>query len=205
MSSDAELLNAWREGDRTAGASLFSRHYASIARFFRNKVGDGDSADLIQKTFLACVETRERFRGDASFRTYLFAVARNVLGKHYRSRRRHGDRLDFGVTSVHDLAPSPTQVLARSSEQRLLLQGLRRIPLDAQVILELYFWESMKAAEIAAVLEVPEGTARTRIRRAKQLLAAELEALGSASLESTQTRLDDWARELRDQLLESGE
>ena len=204
VATDEELLDAWRQGDRRSGAVLFERHYESVARFFRNKVGDRDGADLIQKTFLALVESRERFRGHSSFRTFLFAVARNVLGKHYRAKRRDGERLDFGLTAVHDLGPSPTQILAKHGEQRLLLQALRRIPLDYQVILELYYWESMKAADVAAITNIPVGTARTRIRRAKQLLEQQLTVIADsdARLESTITRLDDWARQLREQLVD---
>src|SRR5690606_25346041 len=113
-----ELLEAWRGGDRQAGEQLFERHFDAVARFFRNKVNQGID-DLIQRTFLACVEGKDRFRGEASFRTFLFAVAHNVLSKHYRSQRRHGDRIDFGVTSVHDLAPSPSVVVARHDEHRV--------------------------------------------------------------------------------------
>jgi RNA polymerase sigma factor (sigma-70 family) len=196
--TDVELLEAWRGGDRRAGEQLFERHYAAIARFFRNKLEFGVD-DLIQRTFLACVEGRERIRGDASFRTYLFAVARNLLGKHYRGRQLHGDRIDFGVTSIHDLAPSPSVVVAEHEEQRLLLDALRRIPLDHQIVLELYYWERLTSAEIAGVLDVPHGTVRTRIRRAKQLLEEQLRALDGerAVVESTVANLESWAASLR--------
>ena len=52
MESDAELVDAWRAGDRGAGEALFERHYDAVARFFHNKVGDAAS-DLIQRAFLA--------------------------------------------------------------------------------------------------------------------------------------------------------
>jgi RNA polymerase sigma factor (sigma-70 family) len=201
--TDLELLEAWRGGDRQAGEALFERHFDAVARFFRNKV-DRNFDDLIQRTFLACVEGKDRFRGEASFRTFLFAVAHRVLGKHYRSERRHGDRIDFGVTSVHDLAPSPSVIMARHHEHRVLLQALRCIPLDHQIVLELYYWERMTAAEVAGVLDVPEGTARTRIRRAKQLLEEQMKRLVADKqlLESTLVNLDAWAASLRELLLD---
>jgi RNA polymerase sigma factor (sigma-70 family) len=199
--SDVELLEAWRGGDRRAGERLFERHYDAVARFFRNKVDFGVD-DLIQRTFLACVESKDRMRGEASFRTFLFAVARNLLSKHYRSKHRLGDAIDLGVTSLHDLAPSPSVVLGEHQEQRLLLEGLRRIPLDHQIILELYYWEGLTSAEVAQVLDVPHGTARTRIRRAKQLLEEQLRALQGdrALIESTIANLDAWAASLREAL-----
>lgn len=199
--SDAELLAAWGGGDQSAGETLFDRHFESVARFFRNKAG-GAHDDLIQLTFLGCVEARDRFRGDASFRSFLFAIARNVLFKHYRSQRRERDRMDFGLASVHDLADSPSVVVARSQDQRLVLEALRRIPMDAQVALELVYWEELTGAEIAAVLDIPLGTAKTRIRRARQLFELELAALREDHRlpEPTQTDLEQWAKGLRQKL-----
>src|SRR6185436_6575853 len=74
MRPDAELLSAWRGGDEKAGAELFERHFEALFRFFRNKAGD-QAEDLVQETFLACL-SGPAFRGEASFRTYLFTVAR---------------------------------------------------------------------------------------------------------------------------------
>jgi RNA polymerase sigma factor (sigma-70 family) len=200
MDSDEAKFAAWRAGDTRAGAELFERHYESIARFFRNKV-DVDAPDLIQKTFLGCIESRERVRGDSSFRTYLFAVAHNVLYKHFRSRSR--SPLDFGVTSVHDLRPTATALLVRRGEERALLQALRQIPLEHQVTLELYFWEKLTAGEMAEVQGVPEGTIRTRLRRAKQLLEQELARVAStpAELHDTLANLDAWASSVRAQVV----
>ena len=202
MPSDFELLDRWRAGDRDAGNELFERHFSSVTRFFRNKTADSFE-DLIQKTFLGCVEGRERFRSQSTFRTYLFAVAHNVLRHHLRTKARHGDRVDFGMKSVHDLAPGPTTILAHRREQRLLLEGLRRVPIDFQVALELYYWEHLTAAQVADVLEVPEGTARSRIRRGKELLRermAEMAQCGSEPIDLNESSVDleAWARSLRD-------
>ncbi len=201
MVADEALFEAWRGGDARAGAELFERHYPAIARFFRNKV-DVEAPDLIQKTFLGCIEGRERVRGDSSFRTYLFAVAHNVLYKHFRTRARSGARIDFGVTSVHDLRPTATALLARRGEERALLAALRRIPLEHQIVLELYFWEHLTAGEMGEIQGVPEGTIRTRLRRAKQLLEAALGqvATSPAEMQDTLSDLDSWARSVRAQL-----
>lgn len=196
-----ELLEAWKAGDAQAGSELFERHFSSICRFFASKV-DRDVDDLVQKTFTACVEGRERFRGQSSFRTYLFAVARNILRSYLRTRKRERDRFDLGVSSVHDLGLSPTVLIARRKEELLVLQALRRIPIEQQLVLELYFWEDMSARELGEVLELPEGTVRGRIRRARQLLNERMAELAEsdALLESTQSNLEDWARSLREKL-----
>ena len=108
------------------------------------------------------------------------------------------------VTSVFDLGLSPTTLIAQRKEQLLVLQALRRVPLDHQVVLELYYWEAMTAKELAEVLEIPEGTVRGRIRRAKQLLEEQLAQLAETDdLESTMSNLDSWARSLRAKVLET--
>ena len=196
--SDGELLEAWGRGDHVAGEQLFARHFESVVRFFQNKI-DRDHDDLIQQTFLGCVEGRASFRGDGSFRAFLFGVAHNVLGKHLRRRYRDPTALDFAHVSIAELGDSPSLVVAADRQQLMMLQALRRIPLDHQVALELHYWESMTAAEIGDALGVPVGTAKTRLRRAKQLLAAELSDLlaGVTGAEPTETRLDTWAAGIR--------
>jgi RNA polymerase sigma factor (sigma-70 family) len=200
--SDAELLRAWAEGDKRAGEQLFERHFEAVARFFRNKLAaDASHEDLIQQTFLGCVEARHRFRHDASFRTFLFAIARNQLSKFWRTRSR--DRLDLQTVSIHDLDASPSAAIARDQDHQQLLIALRRLPLDSQIALELHYWESLTADEIAVVLELPLGTAKTRLRRAKQLLEAELRSVLAGQLGDARTEsgLETWARGLRASVL----
>jgi RNA polymerase sigma-70 factor (ECF subfamily) len=198
MPSDMELLSAWRSGDPHAGEVLFSRHFAGIARFFRNKV-DGDIEELIQRTFLGCLESKERYAGTGSFRGYLFGIARNVLFNEFRERQRTAGLVDVGEVSVRDLSPTPSTIAVRHEEERLLLLALRRLPLQHQIVLELSFWEEMTHAEIGEVLGIPEATASTRIRRAKRLLSDQLVALAStpelrASLSSG---FETWARSVQ--------
>lgn len=203
MATDFELLESWRGGDKEAGNTLFERHFDAIQRFFRNKVGPERLEDLIQHTFLILVEKRDDFRGESSFRTYLFAVAHNVLRNAFRSHKRKNERFDFGTVSVHDVGPGPATMVAKQQDKQLLLQALRRIPLDFQVCLELYYWEQMEAKQLAEVLDLPVGTVRSRIRLGKQKLEAAIAELAQSpdQLTTTMTNLEDWARDLRDQVV----
>lgn len=199
MDDDFDLLRAWQVGDERAGEQLFRRHYRAVLRFFHNKAG-AQAHDLVQRTFLGCLEARERIRGDTSFRAFLFGVARNILFDHYRLARRDRDHLDFGTISAEDLRQTPASVIAQAREVELLLRGLRRLPIEAQTILEMYYWENMTAVEIGEVLDVPEPTVRTKIRRARLRLEQEIGAI-SASPElrqSTVGGLETWARQIRD-------
>src|SRR3954462_13472691 len=110
MRSDVELLGLWRGSDKAAGEELVARHWASISRFFRSKIGD-DGADLISQVFLACVEARDRIEGD-NVKAYLFAVARRRLADHFRQRAR-SPALDFTASTAIDLGTGPVMHVSR--------------------------------------------------------------------------------------------
>jgi RNA polymerase sigma-70 factor (ECF subfamily) len=201
VATDFELLDAWAAGDKRAPRTLIERHFDALFRFFSGKVGDGVE-DLVQDTLLACVQGRARFRREATFRTYLFHTARHVLFARFRKQRRDGAPIDFEATSAMDLSPSPSSVAAAKAEQRLLLESLRKIPLDQQIVLELYYWEELTGPQLAEVLEITEAALRSRLHRAKQELRRQMEAIASSPevLESTWSDLEGWARSLRDGL-----
>lgn len=190
--SDAELLEGWRGGDNTAGEQLVARHWASISRFFRSKIGD-DGADLISQTFLACVEGRDRIEG-ANVKAYLFAVARRRLADHFRSRAR-SPSLDFSMSSVVDLGTGPATHVSRRQRSELLRDALARIPLDDQIALELAYFEGLPMREIASVLELQENTVRSRLARAREKLRAVLATLGTADDAAfAESKLEEKAR-----------
>ncbi|MCC6903043.1 MAG: sigma-70 family RNA polymerase sigma factor [Polyangiaceae bacterium] len=175
MRSDPELLERWRGGDAPAGQELVQRHWASIASFFRSKVGD-DGADLISQTFLACVEGRDRID---DVQAYLFAVARRRLADHFRKRARM-PTVDLSVSSLTDLGAGPATELGRREQAELLRRALATIPLDDQIALELSYFEGLSGAAIAQVLEVGENTVRSRLARAREKLRLALAELAPA-------------------------
>jgi RNA polymerase sigma factor (sigma-70 family) len=177
--SDQELLQRWRAGDRAAGSALVRRHYHALHRFFASKAS-ANFEDLIQDTFLACVESKESFRGDSSFRTYLFGLARFRLLTYYRKMRRVR-QIDITTSTVRDLGTTPSGEVARGENLRLLQLALTHVPLDQQIALELTYWECLPAREVARVLEIPENTVYSRVRRAKAQLRFALELLGSSA------------------------
>lgn len=198
MVSDPELLVAWREGDAGAGQELFGRYFEPVSRFFANKVR-ADHEDLIQETFEACVRGRDRLRDDNSFRAYLFSVAFNVLKAHFR-RQRAAARVDeLGSVSVHDLAPGPSTVMGVAEQGQLLLEALRRLPMDTQVVLEMRYWEEMSSTEIGAALSVPPATVRTRLHRGREQLEQAIAELPASrdSRDATLAQLETWLARIR--------
>ena len=177
---DTRLLRAWSAGSHAAGAELIERHFALVHRFFHNKAG-AEVEDLVQQTFMACIEARDRYRNEASFKTFLLGIARNQLLTHYAKQRRSA--LDIEFTTLQELHVSPSTLIERREGERVLAEALRRVPLGAKVVLELAYWEGCDCIEIAHVLDVPLNTAYSRLRRARLALRARLEQLAPDHVE----------------------
>lgn len=197
---DGALLTAWRAGDRQAGSVLFGRHFAAIHRFFATKVGDPEASDLAQRTFLAAVEARDRMRPDSQVRAYLFGVARRQLLLLLRGRGRHGTPASLSESCAEDVLPSPSAALARDEEETLAVRALRQIPLELQMLLELHYWESLSTEQLGEIFEVPRGTIKSRLFRARNEARAALERLvvDPERRESSVQDFERWVRRLRE-------
>ena len=200
-SNDEALLAAWRMGDQHAGATLFKRYHASVARFFGNKLGF-DTDDLVSETFLGLQEGLERFRGECKVRTLIFAIARNKLLKRLRNLTRDKKRFHPGEMSIAALDPTPTAKIAAKDQNKLLLAALRELPIDTQMVLELHYWDGLQVLEIARVLDSPIGTVKTRLQRGRKRLFELMRTLSESDelFETTLAGLEKWAARLREDL-----
>ena len=162
----------------TFGEQLFDRHFDSVRRFFKYKVSPADAEDLIQRTFLGCVRGLPNYRGEGTFRAYLFAVARNEL---YMYMRRAGSRrgVDTNLSnhSVVDLRTGPDTAINRANERALAASAMQRLPVETQNLLELAYWEELSSEELAQIFDVSPITIRTRKHRARQVLRELIEEL----------------------------
>lgn len=199
--SDEALLAHWRGGDREAGSELIERHFDSLYRFFRTKIPD-HAEDLVQETLMGLVHGLEGFREEASFRTYLFAIARRKALMFWRTRGRRGTEVDFDKTSVEDLGISALSMVHQAQEERLLLRALRHLPLESQILLELFYWEGLSGSALAAIYAIPEGTVRGRLRKARAMLEHQLGELSNdpQMLRSTIDNFDRWVSSMRGHL-----
>lgn len=194
--SDAELLDRWREGDLRAGEALTVRYFTAIRAYFLNKAPAAHE-DLVQETFLRLASKRERYRGASSFRVFLFGVARMVLLEHLRAKQRN-ERFDPIEQSVADIEGGRmSSLLAQHESHRVLLDALRELPLADQELLELYYWQRLTAGEIAAVMELPERTVRSRVRAAlKRVGKLHAKLLGEGQ-DRDEDAVEGWLGELR--------
>jgi RNA polymerase sigma-70 factor (ECF subfamily) len=172
---DLELFERWRAGDQRSGQELFERHFSDVYAFFRHKTDrrrEITADDLAQQTFLQCIRARDQFRNASTFRTYLFAIARNELYQYLRKLPKC-EHVDLEVSSLNELISSPSGQLHRDQERHRLNLALR----------ELHYWHDLDAAALAEVFDAQVGAVRVRLHRARLALRARLEdsALDDAS------------------------
>jgi RNA polymerase sigma-70 factor, ECF subfamily len=199
---DLELLAKWRQGDRQAGNVLCALHFKGIKRYFVVNFPQ-DYEDLIQETFSRIVANRDKFRGDSTFRTYLFRIARYVGHEHLRERYKLGEAFSPATSSIADLTGRrQSSILAEREDYRLLLDALRDLPLEQQELIQLYYWHELTAKEVGTVFELSESTVRSRIRLALGHLAKLHQQLGqqdhSRDLEADM--VEQWLEALREDL-----
>nr|WP_276603082.1 sigma-70 family RNA polymerase sigma factor [Nannocystis pusilla] len=172
---DRNLFEAWCAGDLRAGNVLAKRHYARLRRFFLSK-DEQHYQDLTNRTFLECIKSRHNFRGDITFRGYLFAIAYRVLCRHLQERRRRDfESFDPEVHAVVDTElPEMSSYVLANEQARMLLECLRRLTINAQTVLELRYWSDLTEPEIQEVLKLKSReTVAGRLRVAKAALQRE--------------------------------
>jgi len=200
---DADLLARWRRGDREAGGELMERNFPRIKAFFSRKTAERDLIqELTQRTFMRCLDKVSTFEQRSGFSSFIYGIARFILLEHYRERRRSEQHVSIEDTPVIDLDPTPFTIVERSSERKLIIHVLRRLPLDQQILVELYFFEKLSARQVSEVLDLPEGTIRGRIRTCRQQVEQHVRNLAESPehLESTLTTLSKWAQQVREQV-----
>jgi RNA polymerase sigma-70 factor (ECF subfamily) len=194
---DFELLGRWAGGDAAAGDLLVRRYYPNVRRFFDIKVPQV-AEDLTQRTFLACAENLASFRGDASFKSYLFGIARNQLLGHLRTAKIRDAAQRKRWSSGSSMRTSISMVVANRQEHHLLLLAYAKLPTDQQIAIELYYWEDMNSTEIAGALGVVVSTVTTRLSRARAGLrdaVIELSTPGAVR-DRVVADLEGWTRSL---------
>jgi RNA polymerase sigma factor (sigma-70 family) len=169
--SEVELLEQWCEGSMQAGDLLLRRCFPLLYRFFSNKVGDATD-DLVQQTLIGCMRNRDKILESGCFRMYLFKIARCRLYDHLRALRRRDGYVDDDFEQDAIVPPTMTNTsrLGRERAAHAVRETLRRLPVDMQMVVEMHYWEDQSTAEIAEVLDIAQGTVKSRLRRARESL-----------------------------------
>jgi RNA polymerase sigma factor (sigma-70 family) len=185
---DGDLWSQVQRGDSEAFAVLFERHAGSVYTYCFRRTADWSVAeDLTSVVFLEAWRRRAALDLPAAkVLPWLLGVATNVLRNQRRSLRRYQAALNRlqPLEPEHDFAEDLTQRLADEQRMRELLILVGRLPQAEQEALAVCVWQGLSSADAAFVLDVPEGTVRTRLFRAREHLR-ELGGQAVAELDAT--------------------
>lgn len=161
--------------DSRAFATLVERWDKPIWRLCARLTGDPHRAeDLKQEAFARLFARRADYRPGARFSTWLWRIAVNLCHDDYRRVQRRGETSFDDATEAEsgaDPAAPPDDAVAAREEGDLVREALARLPEPYRSVLVLRHYEGLKLREIAAVLEVPEGTVNSRMAEALSRLA----------------------------------
>lgn len=162
---DTELIARWKGGDERAATELVERHASALARFAMSSGERNDVDELVQDTFVRAFNSLDGFRGDSSFRTWLFTIERRLLLDRRRAdkRRRDKDELqDDDAATEYDALDS---VVADETQLRLKAAVERLSPTQREVF-TLRIAEGLSYKEIAEAVDTTEGAARVHYHNA---------------------------------------
>lgn len=182
--AEAGLLEQCRAGDAQAFARLVSLYQGMVFSLGARLLGDPEEArDLAQDVFLQVYRTLPRFRGQSSLKTWIYRIVVNQAHNRQRFwRRRRRDR----SLPLEELQPaetaqlvvseggSPYETLKRRERQARVQLALLQLSFEHRAVLLLREMEEMSCEEIAAALELPEGTVKSRLARARDALRERL-------------------------------
>jgi RNA polymerase sigma-70 factor (ECF subfamily) len=176
--TDESLIQSIARGDRRAMQVLFARHNVRVYRFVVRLVGDAALAeDLVSEVFLEVWRKAGRFEGRSQVSTWLLAIARYKAISQLRNRSV--DQLDEQMAeAIEDPADNPEEIMEKRDRGAVMRKCLTELSPAHREIIDLVYYHEKSMEEVARIMQVPEGTVRTRMFYARKRLAELLRANG---------------------------
>ena len=186
------LISRARGGDRDAFGELVEQYRDNVYRLAYRMCGNAYDADeAAQEAFVAAWRALPNFRGDAKFSTWLYRLTTNAAIDVMRREKRHQTVGDGEMVDLADDADSPQETVERTEQQETVQKALATLSEEYREVLLLRYMEELDYAEIAEVLQLPSGTVKSRINRAKAALKTALlksgNIFGGSSVIHTET------------------
>jgi RNA polymerase sigma-70 factor (ECF subfamily) len=178
--AEQALVVRLRRGDPDAFEYLVREHQDRLYDFCVRMVGDREEAhDLVQEIFVSVHQNLRRFREDARLSTWLFRITKNhcINRLKYLKRRGRGRSEAYDESSAAALAeaqgtpPGPDAALEAARERARVQRAISQLDPDARMLVALRDIEGLSYEEIVDITELPEGTVKSRLHRAREKLA----------------------------------
>jgi RNA polymerase sigma-70 factor, ECF subfamily len=183
---DHTLVEACRAGQTEAFGALVERYQERLYQVLLHVSGSADDArDVLQDTFLRAYEKLDQFQGDSSFYTWVYRIGVNLALSGHRRRRSRAALCrtnDHGATrneepADHSVDSDPTYPLERAEREQIVEAALRQLGPEHRAVVILKDFDGRRYEEIGVILNVPVGTVRSRLHRARCELRDRLRCL----------------------------
>jgi len=161
--------------------AAFREHFAPVHRFIARRVGKGLAEDLAAEVFATAYRRRAAYQPErGSLRSWLYGIAANVVRRHWRDEQQ---LLELDAQVTRDLlGPLPVAQFADAADERVIAAALApriagalaALSREQREVLMLHAWADLSHEEIAGALGIAQGTARSRLSRARAALRAQL-------------------------------
>lgn len=164
-----ELIRRTSQRDKAAFSALYRQLEGPLYRFIRSRLNDPfEAADLVHEVFLEVWNNAGRFEGRSSVKSWVFGIA-------YRKAMdvfRKSHRIDYSddLPEVEDDSPSAEACVVAAQNDGHVRACIETLKPDHRAAIELAFFEDLSYKEISEIAAIPEGTVKTRVYHAKQLL-----------------------------------
>ena len=175
--TDKELVARVKQGDRAAFDLLFARYQQKICSLVAHHIRDpGEVEDVAQEAFIKAFRALPKFRGESTFYTWLYRIAINTAHNHQIAKSRRPPDVDIAAEDAQFMggadrlmeSETPDAAASRDELAQAIEQAVAALPRDLRIALALREFEGLSYERIAAIMECPVGTVRSRIFRARE-------------------------------------
>src|SRR3954471_8254310 len=163
--TDAELIQRWKNGDQRAATALVARHSPALARFAISQGARYDIDELVQDTFVRAFNSIDGFRGESSFRTWLLTIERRLLLDRRRSEKRRPDKVEIQEGDASTQFDALDGMVADEARKKLT-QAVTKLSPTQREVFTLRVAEGLSYKEIADAVGTTEGAARVHYHNA---------------------------------------
>ena len=182
VDSDSQLVARAQGGDQEAFAELFRRHGELVFRLALSILGQGftsEAQDVAQEVFLKVHHALASFRGEAEVSSWIYRITFNqAVNVKARARYQRPHLQEAALSHLTSAEHGAHAQLETAQRDQALGECIQTLPEVYQSALRLYYWLGATVGEVAALLDVPENTAKSYLHRARQLLGSMLKERG---------------------------
>ena len=189
--TDKQLVARVQKGDKRAFDLLVLKYQYKVHAIVARYINDREEVnDIVQESFIKAYRALANFRGDSQFYTWLYRIAVNTAKNYLVSRSRRPPANDIDVEDAEYFTGSdnlkdidtPENIVYRDELEQVVNDAIKNLPEDLRSAVTLREFDGLSYEDIAAIMECPVGTVRSRIFRAREAIDQQVKALSSGLL-----------------------